>query len=523
MQTRGRTPEDVLKLLPPRFFVLAGAGISYPPPSNLPTARSIMDDILSALPIPREDRSELLASTSSDWPNGLGYFDCLRFEQVMEALEWSIDDSGALLHSMFPPSRPNRYHHQLARLLQAGHLVMTTNFDCLIELACDALGIPYSVLVLDSDYERYLTNPGEFPHPIFKIHGSMAKNPSSGSGTAIAATVTSVITQQNHNPNKWRVVDGVLTDNTLLVLGYSGYDDFDVLPAIRFARGQQRLIWINHSNSPDIRIWQASETKYSDSIQVDNRLHWYFGRMFGSHLNIGRVKRRQDDVYLVDGPTQSVLDALVPDAFTIPATEDAADTAARHHDALRRAIHDLITGDATQVKLFAGRLLQCVGLYSQALVHLDSALEQARAGGDGRLSGRIHAALARVWMDREERYQAHLRMADARALFPQADELHVRDIDDYIEFAVHLGLDTIDIQSPAFLPALSRPELTEYESRMERLVSSSGRRQFVPSPSPRRSPRSAAASRCGPLTVGSPRAGAGGAGDSVGREVSRAP
>lgn len=470
MHDKQMTYESLLNELPSGFCPLIGAGISYPPPSNLPTAQSIINTIISYLPITDEDRCELLASTSPDWENGLGYFDCLRFEQVMEAFWWSIDDKGTLLQHMFPPTQPNRYHFQIAQLLASGHKILTTNFDCLIEAACDVQGIPYTLIVFEKDYEDYLKNPLLYPNPIFKIHGTVNKESEKIHSTEIAATMESVVTQRSICPSKWSVIEELLAHNALLVLGYSGFDDFDVLPAIRFAPGKQRLVWIQHSNSSHLKVWHASDNSHSEGFRVDNRLRWFFGRMFGSHLYMARVKRSRDDIFLATGSTEQILDCLVPNPRFSIENNFSTTRHTQHLDLLSQVIQRFLGNESPQVFLFVGRLLFCVGLYSRALVYLGIALDKAKNSSDPQSSGRIHAALAHIWTSREERYKAHLHMVEARNKFLMLEQLHSKDLDDFLEFSVLLGVDPFETQNPRFFKNLSKETLEYKQTRIKRKI-----------------------------------------------------
>ena len=154
------------------FCILVGAGVSYPPPASIPTAASIMNFIVSTMPVTEIHRAILTSSLSPESVLGLGVYDFLRFEQLTEALQQSVEPDPSLLQLAMPFNCPNRYHYQLATLLMAGCKIITTNFDCLLETACDDLKIRYSVLISDEDYAAYRADPSEYPNPIFKLHGS---------------------------------------------------------------------------------------------------------------------------------------------------------------------------------------------------------------------------------------------------------------------------------------------------------------------------------------------------------------
>ena len=102
--------------------VLAGAGISMDSPSNLASAKQMMDCLIDYGCIP--DKKDALKSIPH-----------LRFEYVVQQFRDQFDPKLKLLNYFLQPSVPNSIHQILAVLIQHGHFVLTTNFDCLIERA----------------------------------------------------------------------------------------------------------------------------------------------------------------------------------------------------------------------------------------------------------------------------------------------------------------------------------------------------------------------------------------------------
>jgi len=90
----------------------------------------------------------------------------------MGAVQATIDPRLGVLETLVAETVPNRYHFQLATLLARKYTIFTTNFDTLIESAATTLGIPFSTIVTESDYEDYLKDTTRHPNPVFKLHGS---------------------------------------------------------------------------------------------------------------------------------------------------------------------------------------------------------------------------------------------------------------------------------------------------------------------------------------------------------------
>jgi len=54
-------------------------------------------EILDHLPLAPQDREELVSATNWAWPDGIGYAHLLRFEQLVESLELTVDPELASL------------------------------------------------------------------------------------------------------------------------------------------------------------------------------------------------------------------------------------------------------------------------------------------------------------------------------------------------------------------------------------------------------------------------------------------
>lgn len=417
--------------------ILAGAGISYPPPANLPTALHVLRELFSSLPIPQADRDTLLDALSPGWQGGLGYFDFLRFEQIMEALEYCGDRHAPLLRGIVRDTSPNRYHYQLARLLQAGHLILTTNFDCLIERACRDLGIAHTVLVSNEDYERYQSCPGRVVNPIFKLHGTA--HAGNIDAASVAATFQSVTSERTRMASKWAAMDAELATRDLLVIGYSGSDDFDVMPSIRFA--PRKLLWVQHGTDDTPVSWLMSQAGVPDDIGIDAKLSWFFCRMFGALRYWGRVKRGRGDVLVVRMQTGHALDELLgqcpaaaEERRELPVSRDAKPSAA--------PVAAVFAGqESTESLLFAGMLFRYIGLFDRALDYLQrAAADTARAAAAPQVAARVHTAMAQIWMERERWDEAAAHMATVLELRTGVADPDWRDTLDAIEISCRLGI-----------------------------------------------------------------------------------
>lgn len=202
--------------------VFAGAGISIPPPSNLPSAVEVIELVTSTLcnhPAIEEYRADLLQSLRNRG---------LKMEVLFEMAQRSAATKLPALFQVFDGHSPNHYHHFLARLLQAGSIshVVTPNFDCLIE---NASVMKPPVLATEDEHAQRV-RPA-----IYKIHGTVNR----------PETIIGVLKQVSRGlgANKNNLMLETLSQTCVLV-GWSD-DDIDLTPAF-FEAQDGLLIWFSY-------------------------------------------------------------------------------------------------------------------------------------------------------------------------------------------------------------------------------------------------------------------------------------
>ncbi|MFX1253435.1 MAG: tetratricopeptide repeat protein [Promethearchaeota archaeon] len=223
---------------------LVGAGISMEPPSGLMSAWQLMKAILS-YGAPEETVDKLLAIKD------------LRYEYLIQQFRDIYDRQLKLLDYFELSSEPNLIHQFLAQQVREGQFVMTTNFDPLIEHALGLDEEKLNVIITREDFE-HLGNPQKNKDDgllaVYKIHGSL-KNAKTGENTR-DSVITTLDSLGKHKEGEVFGVESfkrdffakVCQERTLLVMGYSGGDDFDIVPTLRQMDGLKRVIWISHSN-----------------------------------------------------------------------------------------------------------------------------------------------------------------------------------------------------------------------------------------------------------------------------------
>ncbi|MFX1297949.1 MAG: tetratricopeptide repeat protein [Promethearchaeota archaeon] len=225
---------------------LIGAGCSVDPPSNLLDGQEMMNEIIRYFCHPSEI-DQLLKIQN------------LRFEQLIEILQDRGDHDLNCLKYYEECDKPNINHFFLAKKIKEGHFVMSTNFDLLIEQALLESGIPrYEIVpvITRQDFEKF-NNPVELyqrgKKGVYKIHGS-TKNFITEESTqkSLVATIQSFgqfkegMNIFQIEPFKRPLFENISKDRNLIIMGYSGSDDFDIVPTLKLLENLKSIVWINH-------------------------------------------------------------------------------------------------------------------------------------------------------------------------------------------------------------------------------------------------------------------------------------
>lgn len=204
-----------------RLLIFCGAGISWPAPSRLPLANALVSSAAAALLEPYDVALTQLAVRP----------------EVFFSYPYRINPAATLdaIGHLLQSRSFNSLHAACAETLRRGNVVVTTNFDCLIEEAATQMGVPFTLALARSDAVQSV---------VFKIHGSV------GDLRSIALTIDQV--GAGLGPARARYFQELLVGKTVLVLGYSGNDPLDILPVMREA-AYSRIIWLDHASAFPLR------------------------------------------------------------------------------------------------------------------------------------------------------------------------------------------------------------------------------------------------------------------------------
>lgn len=238
-----------------RNTIFAGAGISLDSPSNLPISKHIIDEILKSVTPNKNIKDKLLKFSRGSHTDKL-YGDFIRFEMLLDVIS-DIDPKLEVLNFIRDFDTPNLNHYNLAKAAIKGDYIITPNFDCLIEKAILNLGYEPITICYNKDFDNWNFKHSKKQIPVFKIHGSFFKytgilNKRIISRTSIQATLSSVSSNKvlfKLRSSKFNFLKNVVENsNNLIIIGYSGNDDFDIIPSL-YNINPHKIIWIKNSKS----------------------------------------------------------------------------------------------------------------------------------------------------------------------------------------------------------------------------------------------------------------------------------
>ncbi|MBD3353174.1 MAG: tetratricopeptide repeat protein [Candidatus Lokiarchaeota archaeon] len=314
-----KSERDLRDLFSPnkRYTIIAGAGISMDEPSCLLSARQIVGYLIDAC-CPPEEKNSIMA------------LDGLRYELVIEAIKKIYDPELNFMNFFDFFEKPNINHHLCAAIIiQELGDVITTNFDYLIELAAmdqlDEKQYPRIMPVITredfakfnhkEDIEKLRTQKRL---PICKIHGSK-KNIISGNNTTDSLVTTMADLGKGRGGGETFAVEPYkrplltnLTDNrSLIVIGYSGSDDFDIGPTLKSLPNVKEIFWINHIM--DEFTGNADHYEVVDDIQylkIDPNLP-QIDRVLGDLGKSLRVIESDAKIYRIDVNTGQFIEKFL--------------------------------------------------------------------------------------------------------------------------------------------------------------------------------------------------------------------
>lgn len=267
---------DLLEYLfcknPLEVVFLCGAGISMDPPSSLPTVHAFIKNISEECCLSKNTREKLLAQF---WNTNY------RFECLIDEIRKHLD-SKLLVAKLLESPTYNRNHFFLAKMLEKGASVITTNFDNCIEHAVADSSMNYDLKnrLVYNGADINLSNLTFPNNKLVKIHGSHPLNEEEEGELVITISALAKTTNAfSMLPNFKDFLFQLLCNKTLVVLGYSGSDDFDVVPLLREAQIRE-IIWIGYNPNFVFPLkCECNDNEKIKSLSLIKHLYYYEGQL----------------------------------------------------------------------------------------------------------------------------------------------------------------------------------------------------------------------------------------------------
>lgn len=223
-------------------LLFVGSGISSDPPSRLPTGRSLKTWLVEAFC--KEEPAKVRIALQK-------YTDRLGLEEVCQIIYERLGDSMLEKLRLLLAGHevnPNLIHRFLAKALERGNVVVTPNYDILIEKACQQ---KFRKLYIDSTEFDYLVGDkvSTLSGSVFKIHGSFIDIRFPDRNTL--GTVITMLSRIGKLPDgKKKVLQLLFERHAVIFLGYSAAGDIDIYPVLidQETPVPRKVFWVKHSS-----------------------------------------------------------------------------------------------------------------------------------------------------------------------------------------------------------------------------------------------------------------------------------
>ncbi len=237
------------------YALLLGSGVSTG--AGIPTGWGVVQELVRRAAVAHDpEDSDAIDQARADpaaWWVENGDGEPLGYSNLLAALAPTPAARRGLLAGFFEPSEedlevgnkvPSDAHRAIAQLVKSGHVrvIVTTNFDRLMERALEEEGVPPQVASTPAEVTG-LTPLAHSPATVLKVHGDYAD-----------LVMRNTVEELDSYPSEWdEVLDRVFDDYGLIVCGWSAEWDRALVSAIkRSPHRRYPMYWDSRSGKGSI-------------------------------------------------------------------------------------------------------------------------------------------------------------------------------------------------------------------------------------------------------------------------------
>lgn len=362
------------------FF--CGSGISFDPPSSLPKWDTLSDTILKNLCVVTNNEYYSLIRSKLDL--------YILTQVILERME----DTANLFSEIYNVGEPNINHLSIAHFSKNNNVkvIVTTNFDNLLERALDIIGVQHNIII-----ELSKLNAQELKEDkrllLIKIHGS-ANEPSSIVGSFKS------IQRLNFNLQIAKTFEPIFNNYKVIFVGYSGADFrvnknyLNILSAAPSAKG---LIWNFYSkNDASPANIDHLKERYGKKFEVS---YGPVSDLLKTKIKIKLANRSKTDnyEYLIEKwiNANSVNRIYYSLSALLEWCDEFEKANKMYQEGLKRISENSDPNLSCQITLSIGENFQKLTRFDEALLWYKNAYKQSRSNGFTELANRAMLGIAR--------------------------------------------------------------------------------------------------------------------------------
>lgn len=280
------------------YALLLGSGISYS--SGIKTGWGILQELCRRIMVLN---GEEMGDPIKWYQNTYGK--PALYDEVIEQLAFTSSERNGLLNEFFEPTidelqnhikAPTNAHKAIAKLVKRGYIkvIVTTNFDRLLEQALDAENVPYQTVYHETDIEgmKPLTH---IACTVFKVHGDYRDTR--------FKNISDELKEYSEPVNK--LLKQIFDEYGLIISGWSAEWDTALRSAIKSVKGR-RYSWYWNSLNKNVSEPAKDLIIFRDAVQIEGTADRIFSELLNNVTTIEKLKRE-------DPRTLQVLSTKVKD------------------------------------------------------------------------------------------------------------------------------------------------------------------------------------------------------------------